>query len=228
MMSERKRLAAIANAKKGSAATRARVDALPKWHCAECGKEAPGTAHQMRHTYCSKACMAAGYAKRMMGQENPNFRSAGLKQCEACGKAYHAYNKARKYCSLDCRPHDKGNLGDYTKKDANHDAIVASFRASGVWVIDLSRQAGGCPDLLVWVRASWHMVEVKNPSTEYGRRGLSQRQRKWAIAWKPCPYFVVESESDVQALLRNDLNDVWTHPKHAASVGEALEAVEAL
>lgn len=79
------------------------VSDYPVWKCATCSVEARGTVHQMRKTYCSKSCMATGYATRLAGENNPNFRSAGLKVCEYCRCEFSNYNKKRKFCSLKCR-----------------------------------------------------------------------------------------------------------------------------
>lgn len=72
------------------------------WRCAECGKEAKATVHQMRQTYCSRACMAVAFTRSMVGGANPNFRKAGQHVCAQCGSEFQSYNKGRKYCSKRC------------------------------------------------------------------------------------------------------------------------------
>jgi hypothetical protein len=71
------------------------------WKCAECNREAPATVHQLRKTYCSNACMSAGYKKRLRGSDNPNYKRAGHQKCQHCAKNFHSYN-ARKFCSNAC------------------------------------------------------------------------------------------------------------------------------
>ena len=73
------------------------------WKCAECETTARATVHQMRKTYCSKSCMALGYAKRLKGDRNPNFKNAAIKTCETCNNEYSSYVKTSRYCSLACR-----------------------------------------------------------------------------------------------------------------------------
>lgn len=102
MPSEAKRVSAIQNARRGTEAVALRIAARPPWTCAECGKEAPATAHQLRQTYCSKECMARGYEKRMAGEANPNYRAAHVSVCKQCGGTYAKTSYCRKYCSKAC------------------------------------------------------------------------------------------------------------------------------
>ncbi|WP_034279153.1 hypothetical protein [Alkanindiges illinoisensis] len=243
------------------------------WKCAECGKEAPATAHQMRKTYCSMSCMALGYSKRMQGDSNPNFKSAALKTCVGCNKEFKSYNKTRKYCSHKCyqserallqaskplktkqksktakatqknlspkvknsvkpkksnyipRPRIKHmtNCGHCNqefqssksqarkfcsyecfldsggaqrageaaamakraygnKKDANHNEIFDALRKI-IPVRDLSDAGCGVPDGIAWIKDGWHLFDVKNLKTAYGRRGLNPRQKQWSNDWR--------------------------------------------
>jgi len=79
------------------------------------------------------------------------------------------------------------------KKDANHVAIVRAFEKLGCHVIDLSALGCGVPDLLIWCRHEWHLLDVKNLTTGYGRRGLNNRQKKWALEWQGPPVYLVHS-----------------------------------
>jgi hypothetical protein len=62
------------------------------------------------------------------------------------------------------------------RKDNNHDAIKEAFEKNGCDVLDLSAMGQGVPDLLVHYAYVWHAVEVKNPKTSYGRKGLNKNQ----------------------------------------------------
>ena len=73
---------------------------FPAWQCAKCGWKKPGTVHQLRQTYCSKACMAAAYSQLMRGDKNPNFRAL-VRICKGCGGNVESYQ--RKFCSDACR-----------------------------------------------------------------------------------------------------------------------------
>lgn len=65
------------------------------------------------------------------------------------------------------------------KKDANHNIIVDVFNKMGVPFLDLSKAGFGIPDGVAGVKGQWRLVEIKNPKTGYGRRGLNPIQTKW-------------------------------------------------
>lgn len=69
------------------------------------------------------------------------------------------------------------------KKDANHAAIVAALIKAGCSVLDLSMVGGGMPDILAGIAGKNYLIEIKNPDTYYGRKGLSKRQREFAEKW---------------------------------------------
>lgn len=71
------------------------------------------------------------------------------------------------------------------KKDANHNQIVEEFIQLGCCVHDCSSVGGGVPDLLVGLPDSYlcMYVEIKNPKTGYGRRGLNKNQKAFAANW---------------------------------------------
>lgn len=78
--------------------------------CATCKKEFKvKPSHYYKKTYCSMKCMAEGYKIRLLGENNPNFKNAGWRTCEWCGKKFHNYNKQRKYCSDKCYWQTPGN-----------------------------------------------------------------------------------------------------------------------
>lgn len=200
-----KREAAIRNARLGNEARTRQVLARPMWACATCGAQAAATAHQMRKTYCSMKCMAEGYRTRLAGDANPNAREgAGRRVCEQCRKEFHHYNKQRRFCSLACSNEGCIQLRTSARKDSNHQAIVDRLERGGALVMDLSRAMFGVPDLLVWHREQYHLVEVKNPKTAYGRKGLNKRQKDWADNWN-APVYIVRSEFEVDAFLQGKL-----------------------
>lgn len=53
-------------------------------------------------SYCSRGCMQIGYAARMAGAKNPNFRDRPAFTCARCGSEFSSYAKGRKYCSQPC------------------------------------------------------------------------------------------------------------------------------
>jgi hypothetical protein len=76
------------------------------------------------------------------------------------------------------------------RADANQEAIVAALRAAGcsVSLIQGVREAG-IPDLLVGLRGTTYLLEVKRPK---GGR-LSPSQKDWAVLWRGGPTCVVRT-----------------------------------
>lgn len=152
--------------------------------------------------------MAQAYAVRMSGASNPNFKGAGHRTCEQCNRSFHSYNKARRFCSMVCRDRGSEHLRTNAKKDANHDLIVEVLTKGGAFVRDLSRAMFGVPDLLVWHHGAWHLIEVKNPKTSYGKRGLNKMQAGWAKSWQGGPIYIVRTVDDALAFLGGKLTPV--------------------
>lgn len=65
-----------------------------------------------------------------------------------------------------------------SRKDQNHDVIAELFEKAGFFVHDTSSSGNGMPDLTLAYRGVVKLVEVKNPRTAYGKRGLNKRQKK--------------------------------------------------
>lgn len=82
------------------------------------------------------------------------------------------------------------------KIDGNHRAIVDALRASGASVVSLAGVGKGCPDLLVGLRGSTWLVEVKLPK---GR--VNPRQAEWHAAWRGAPVIVMRSVDDAVAFV---------------------------
>ena len=91
------------------------------------------------------------------------------------------------------------------KKDANHGEVVDALIRFGASVLDISSLGCGAPDLVVWCRGGWHLCDVKNRKTGYGRRGLNPRQQEWAAKWKGGPVTLLYSIDDAKALVEGRL-----------------------
>lgn len=111
------------------------------------------------------------------------------------------------------------NTRGTVKKDANHREIVAAFRKLGAGVIDLSPLGYGVPDLLVGTKRVNYLVEIKNPTTTYGRKGGNPLQIAWANGW-PSRVYIVEDMDDVLALVNGRLDQLEVIAKN-----EAINAV---
>jgi hypothetical protein len=202
--------AAIANARRGTAAVQARIAERPLWHCQHCGKTELATVHRMRNRYCY-GCVAPVFRQQMRGSANPNYRAASHKACAQCGGDFHSYDAKRKFCSQPCyrgyymegkakrkAPKCRTVSG---RKDSNHDAIVAVFEKLGCKVADTSVLGFGFPDLCIAVIGVVALVEVKNPDTFYGRQELSGFQREFHSKWEGCAH-VVRTQDEAIALVQ--------------------------
>jgi hypothetical protein len=179
------------------------------WKCLECGIEKKATVHQNRKKYCSSSCVSIVYKKTLKGSNNPNYSNAGLKICLFCEKEYKNYNKKSIFCSIKCR-NEYGNihLRNNARKDNNHNYIVSLLKQGGAVVKDMSKAMNGMPDLLVWHMEKWHLIEIKNPETSYGKKGLSPSQKKFAEEWKGGPVMIVQTKEDVDKFLIGEFKDL--------------------
>ena len=87
--------------------------------------------------------------------------------------------------------------------DDNHASIVTAFERLGCWVLDLSRQGAGCPDLLVAIGPAHALalVEIKDGAKAKSRRKLTPAQKK---LHDDCPalIWIIESLDDVASCVR--------------------------
>ena len=91
------------------------------------------------------------------------------------------------------------------KKDANHSLIFGVIAAIAP-VKDLSACGFGIPDGIAWVGGGWQFFDVKNAATAYGRRGLNDRQKKWAADWRGGPVFLIYTEEEAQRFARGNFD----------------------
>ena len=200
-MTPRKFVACLKSLEAANAANRARFS-FGDWVCQQCGKTEAATAHQRRKKYCSRPCAALAFKVRSVGANNPNFKDAGKKVCEFCKKQFKKYSPGR-FCSKACAGAGLLVRGR-AKKDANHGDVVAALEAGGAVVHDCSTLSAGFPDLLVWHRNQWQLVEIKNPATYYGRKGLTAAQTAFAMDWKGSPVLIVRTPADCDAFISGD------------------------
>ena len=133
------------------------------------------------------------------------------KICLQCKKEFDHYkSRQRLYCSYKCHLDSGGawraglaskeSVVKYgAKKDANHYEVVDAMQKAGAYVIDMSHVGRGFPDLIVGFRSKTILMEIKNPKTSYGKRGLNKNQIKWKEQWTGDTYCVVDS---IEAALR--------------------------
>lgn len=89
--------------------------------------------------------------------------------------------------------------------DDNQGEIVRALQAVGVWVHSTAALGSGFPDLLVWFRGRFHLLEVKDGSKQPARRRLTPDEKAFH-ARCPGPVHVVESAADAFRVLGLSVN----------------------
>lgn len=197
------------------------------YHKSRKRKERPPKKKRVKRTcpYCDSPIVNSK-TSRTCGdnscQEKHRIATLGPKpvtKCKNCGKMFEHHRSAkRKYCSYDCSIKDgtafragraaaRSNNTKY-KKDHNHDEIVSALEKCGVQVIDTSHMGRGFPDLICCSRRETHLVEIKNPETHYGKRGLNGLQKKFAEEWRGGPVYIIRTVDDVEAFANGRLDDI--------------------
>ncbi len=87
------------------------------------------------------------------------------------------------------------------KKDANHNEIVDAMTKAGAYVLDMSHVGRGFPDLIVGFQNMTILMEIKNPKTAYGKKGLNKNQIKWKEQWTGGTYCVVDSSESALRMI---------------------------
>jgi hypothetical protein len=80
--------------------------------------------------------------------------------------------------------------------DGNHKQIVEALVKAGASVKSLADVGKGVPDLLVAFAGVNYLLEVKNPKTAYGRKGLNPLQVDWSASWQGAKPIVVHSPDE--------------------------------
>lgn len=94
-----------------------------------------------------------------------------------------------------------------TKKDANHNEIMEVMRKYCA-VYDLSNAGMGVPDGVAWVNGAWHLFDIKNPKTAYGRRGLNRVQTKWIQAWAGGPVYLIYTTNEAARFAQGQIDGI--------------------
>jgi hypothetical protein len=91
----------------------------------------------------------------------------------------------------------------HSKKDANHDELVATFERLGCTVAQMHAcGVPGFPDVAVGAMGRTWLVELKNPSSRYGRAGLNANQCAFARDWRGGKVYTVSSVDEVIELVQ--------------------------
>ena len=82
--------------------------------------------------------------------------------------------------------------------DGNQAEIVAALRASGASVFVLKLPV----DLLVGYAGKTALVEIKDRSSAYGRKGLNEKQSAFLRGWNGGTVALIDSVDAAQTLIR--------------------------
>lgn len=92
----------------------------------------------------------------------------------------------------------------HSKKDANHDDLVAVFERLGCTVAQMHAcGVPGFPDIVCGAMGRSWLVELKSPDSRYGRAGLNDNQSAFARDWRGGRIYVATSADDVIALVQH-------------------------
>lgn len=94
------------------------------------------------------------------------------------------------------------------KKDANHSAVIEVFKKCGIPLLDTSGLGAGFPDCVVEIDRRLYLVEIKNPTTGYGKKGMNKLQMAWADQWRGGPVYLVRSIDDALKLINRKFSEV--------------------
>jgi len=83
--------------------------------------------------------------------------------------------------------------------DANQGEIVAALRASGASVFVLKLPV----DLLVGYAGKTALVEIKDPTSRYGKKGLNVKQSAFLMGWNGGTVALIDSVEAAQNLIRS-------------------------
>lgn len=101
------------------------------------------------------------------------------------------------------------------KKDANHNEIFQVLQKMCA-TYDLSAAGNGVPDGIAWVDGAWHLFDVKNPKTGYGRRGMNAVQKKWLSQWPGGPIYLLYTVDDAVKFAKGDFLGLKSETPEAA------------
>lgn len=170
-------------------------------------------AHHKSCVYCGQLfrCCKTSSKTTCSSSCSGSLRSSKetIKTCAMCGVDYRSPpSQNRKFCSYKCHLDSGGAfkagmaaakaIMKYgPKRDANHSELFAVLRKHCA-VYDVSTSGMGIPDGIAWINGAWHLFDIKNPKTGYGKRGLNQVQKKWLSQAPGGPIYLLYTVEDAE------------------------------
>lgn len=173
------------------------------------------TANYKTCVYCSSNFKCAKSIKKITCSQKCSvlFRENKVKVntscCLRCGQSFISYpSSQRKYCSYKCHLDNggafkaglaaaKATMKYGPKRDANHAELFSILRKYCA-VYDVSTSGMGIPDGLAWINGAWHLFDIKNPKTGYGKRGLNAIQKKWLSQAQGGPIYLLYTAEEAE------------------------------
>lgn len=205
--------------------------------CANCSKE---YSHYSKiRKFCSKPCHVEFSNKNRVKKVKPKKKRVvktklvkvkkekkvrSSRECLFCKKTFfYSPSQNRIYCSYKCHIDNGGarRAGDAAvkamkkygaKKDANHKEIFDVLQKL-IPTKDLSAAGFGVPDGIGWVNGGWHLFDVKNPNSGYGRRGLNNRQKEWINNWNGGHVYLLYNIDDALNFAKGDFLKLKRFPE---------------
>ena len=97
------------------------------------------------------------------------------------------------------------------RKDINQDELVSELQSMGVHVIDLSQVGDDVPDVLLICRGALDFAEIKNPENWYGKGGLNDNQKRFAIN-NGVDVYVLRTIDDCRKYVNAETRDLLYRP----------------
>jgi hypothetical protein len=97
------------------------------------------------------------------------------------------------------------------RKDKNQNELVSILQSMGVQVIDLSQVGDDIPDTLLICRGVLEFAEIKNPENWYGKGGLNDNQKSFAIN-NGVDIYVLRTIDDCRQYVNAETRDILYCP----------------
>lgn len=97
------------------------------------------------------------------------------------------------------------------RKDENQNKLISVLNSMGVQVIDLSQVGADIPDTLLLCRGVLEFAEIKNPDNWYGKGGLNDNQKRFAIN-NGVKVYVLRTSNDCRKYVNADTRELLYRP----------------
>ena len=90
----------------------------------------------------------------------------------------------------------------YARKDSNHKEIIQAFRDLGASVFDTASLGSGFPDIVIGMKGSNVLVEIKDGSLPPSKRKLTPDEIKFHELWRG-KVVIINNVDEVIELIKN-------------------------